>query len=107
MYSFKANEEGAQILMRLNEHNKPTGQKGNIYVRYQCAGLQIRFFGDGPVFYKYLESKVLVIDVWDGESLLQIGELAVKIYVTCRIRWNRIKTYSKTKERCSNHARRI
>ena len=36
-------------------------------------GILIRFFGEGPAFCKYLESKTLNIDVWDGDSLLQLG----------------------------------
>ena len=42
---------------------KDTGKKGAM----------VRFFGEGHLFCKYLESKMLVIDVWDGETLLQIG----------------------------------
>jgi hypothetical protein len=61
------NEEDSfapRILLRMDEQGLPTGQKG----------LLLRFYGDGPTFVHYLANKFLLIDVWDGESLLLIGK---------------------------------
>eukprot|EP01116_Phalansterium_solitarium_P021972 TRINITY_DN7072_c0_g1_i1.p1 TRINITY_DN7072_c0_g1~~TRINITY_DN7072_c0_g1_i1.p1 ORF type:complete len:1412 (+),score=481.36 TRINITY_DN7072_c0_g1_i1:87-4322(+) len=58
-----------QVLSRMDEHGRPTDHKG----------LLIRTVGEGRPFTRYLENKALAIDVWDGDSLLQLGTVGVEL----------------------------
>jgi hypothetical protein len=62
-------EESPFIFARLDKFGKLTDHRGLI----------LRFYGEGPNFINYLESKTLSIDIWDGDSLLQIGTIGIDL----------------------------
>jgi hypothetical protein len=50
--------------------------------RLDQKGLTLRFVGEGASFIQYLESRTLHIDIWDGDSLLLIGNTPILLLIT-------------------------
>jgi hypothetical protein len=59
---------GIRLLYQADEEGAPTD-----------SGLAVRFGGSGAHFVRYLERKCLQIDVWDGDTLMHIGDVVFEL----------------------------
>ncbi|KAJ8319810.1 hypothetical protein KUTeg_001397 [Tegillarca granosa] len=79
------------ILQRLDKNGSVDSGSPGLEVRYYMDPAFMKP-GENSMFLHHLSKQVLHIDVWDGDSLLRIGECAVELKYLCRCGHEAVQT---------------